>query len=151
MPAGGAPHASDLKVDWLVLPKKHLVSKQKYRQEVKWLLHTKTNWELQPGLPMSVRWIEFQSNAESWELRFLYAKEFTELKTITSQRDGWARTKHTSVKAAKDECGSNPLIKEQIQVPKANTFPICDKSWGRRRLLLRIHKRIFEYSTFFSL
>lgn len=36
--AGGAPHASDLKVDWLLLPKKQRVSKYKYREEVKWSL-----------------------------------------------------------------------------------------------------------------
>lgn len=33
--AGGAPHASDLKVDWLPLPKKQRVSKYKCSQEVK--------------------------------------------------------------------------------------------------------------------
>lgn len=55
------------------------------------------NWELQPQSQKSVRWIEFQSDSESWDLRFLYTQQFTKLNNKISERDGRA-----SAKAEKD-------------------------------------------------
>lgn len=80
------------------------------------------NWELQSQFERSVRWIEFQSNSESWEPKFLYTQEFN----IISKRDGWE-----SMKTEKDAkwMQHNLQIQKQMQVPKTNNLLFCNTLW----------------------